>query len=72
MIGIIGFTSDLFLAWVGTVLFPWKRKNRARSKSAGTVTKPTPATEPWPEAVEPVLTEALAADKAEVKAHAVN
>jgi len=72
MIGIIGFTSDLFLAWVGTVLFPWKRKNRARSKSAGAVAKPPPATEPWPEAVEPVLTEALAADKAEVKAHAVN
>ena len=25
MIGIIGFSTDLFLAWVGTVLFPWKR-----------------------------------------------
>ncbi len=31
MIGIIGFTSDLFLAWLGTVLFPWKRKTRAVS-----------------------------------------
>ena len=28
MIGIIGFSSDLFLAWIGTVLFPWKRKPR--------------------------------------------
>jgi len=26
MIGIIGFFSDLLLAWIGTVLFPWKRK----------------------------------------------
>ena len=26
MIGIIGFVSDLLLAWLGTVLFPWKRK----------------------------------------------
>ncbi len=26
MIGIIGFTSDLFLAWLGRVIFPWKRK----------------------------------------------
>ena len=29
MIGIIGLTTDIFLAWLGTVLFPWKRKNRA-------------------------------------------
>jgi len=27
MIGIIGFTSDLFLSWLGSVIFPWKRKN---------------------------------------------
>jgi NitT/TauT family transport system permease protein len=27
MIGIIGFVSDLFLGWLGTVIFPWKRKN---------------------------------------------
>ena len=30
MIGIIGLTSDMFLAWLGTVLFPWKRKHRRR------------------------------------------
>ena len=29
MIGIIGFSCDLFLAWLGTVLFPWKRKSRS-------------------------------------------
>ena len=26
MIGIIGFSTDMFLAWVGTILFPWKSK----------------------------------------------
>jgi len=31
MIGIIGFACDLFLAGLGTVLFPWKRKSRAAS-----------------------------------------
>jgi NitT/TauT family transport system permease protein len=31
MIGIIGFSTDLFLAWLGTVLFPWKRKSRSAS-----------------------------------------
>src|SRR4029079_7027608 len=29
MIGIIGFSCDLVLAWLGTVLFPWKRKSRS-------------------------------------------
>ena len=28
MIGFIGFFSDLFLAWLGTILFPWKRRER--------------------------------------------
>jgi NitT/TauT family transport system permease protein len=31
MIAIIGFTTDLFLAWLGTVLFPWKRRTRTPS-----------------------------------------
>jgi NitT/TauT family transport system permease protein len=31
MIGIIGFTTDLFLAWLGTVLFAWKRRTRTAS-----------------------------------------
>jgi NitT/TauT family transport system permease protein len=29
MIGIIGLSTDMFLAWLGTVLFPWKRRARA-------------------------------------------
>ncbi|MDB6071353.1 MAG: nitrate transporter permease [Verrucomicrobiales bacterium] len=33
MIGIIGFTSDLFLAWLGNQIFPWKRQGRTRKKS---------------------------------------
>lgn len=28
MIGIIGLSTDMFLAWLGTILFPWKRKTR--------------------------------------------
>jgi NitT/TauT family transport system permease protein len=27
MIGIIGLSTDMFLAWLGTILFPWKRKS---------------------------------------------
>lgn len=34
MIGIIGFGSDLFLAWIGSILFPWKHKSKG-NKSAG-------------------------------------
>jgi NitT/TauT family transport system permease protein len=30
MIGIIGLASDMFLAWLSTVLFPWKRTHRRR------------------------------------------
>ena len=29
MIGIIGLTTDMVLAWFGKVLFPWKRRGRA-------------------------------------------
>ncbi|HEX3890177.1 MAG TPA: hypothetical protein VHX90_04935, partial [Verrucomicrobiae bacterium] len=25
--GIIGLSTDMFLAWMGTILFPWKRKS---------------------------------------------
>jgi hypothetical protein len=28
MIGIIGLTTDMLLAWFGKVLFPWKRRGR--------------------------------------------
>ena len=30
MIGIIGLTTDMFLGWLGGVLFPWKGKGRTR------------------------------------------
>ena len=30
MIGIIGLTSDILLAWLGTKLFPWKRRRRSK------------------------------------------
>jgi NitT/TauT family transport system permease protein len=33
MIGIIGLTTDMALAWFGTVLFPWKRKTRRKSNA---------------------------------------
>ncbi len=32
MIGIIGLATDMLLAWLGTVLFPWKRKGRRKVK----------------------------------------
>ncbi len=34
MIGIIGLTSDMLLAWLGTILFPWKRRGRTRKSRA--------------------------------------
>jgi NitT/TauT family transport system permease protein len=39
MIGIIGFTSDMLLAFLGQMIFPWKR----RSRSAGASLLPKPA-----------------------------
>jgi NitT/TauT family transport system permease protein len=49
MIGIIGFSTDLFLAWLGTVLFPWKRKSRRSRKRNWFASL-------WPEAVESAIT----------------
>ena len=34
MIGIIGLTTDMVLAWIGSLIFPWKRKGRARKSKA--------------------------------------
>jgi NitT/TauT family transport system permease protein len=31
MIGLIGLSTDMLLAWLGTILFPWKRKLGRRS-----------------------------------------
>ncbi len=36
MIGIIGFSTDLFLAWLGKVIFPWKRRNASSASSLKT------------------------------------
>jgi len=65
MIGLIGFTSDLFLAWLGTVLFPWKRRNRSRSGKV----KAAVAPKLWPEEVEPAVTDALSHDEPEIQAN---
>lgn len=32
MIGVIGLATDMVLAWLGTLLFPWKRKGRRKVK----------------------------------------
>ena len=53
MIGIIGFSTDIFLAWLGTILFPWKRRTRPSRKKKPTVPVLWPvADEPVPESVE--------------------
>lgn len=71
MIGFIGFFSDMFLAWLGTILFPWKRRERSRSKKVKEAAKPAlpSAGQIWPEKVESEMTGALAHGKTEIKAH---
>jgi NitT/TauT family transport system permease protein len=32
MIGIIGLSTDMFLAWLGGILFPWKRRSRMAAR----------------------------------------
>lgn len=46
MIGIIGFGTDLFLAWLGRVIFPWKRRTRSSARKFPWWTRlfPKPAT----------------------------
>jgi NitT/TauT family transport system permease protein len=39
MIGIIGLSTDMFLAWLGTVLFPWKRRVRSGARSLSWLAK---------------------------------
>ena len=59
MIGIIGLSSDMFLGWLGKVLFPWKRKTRKRKAKSIPIAmvavqnrgEPNPAEMPIP--VEP-------------------
>ena len=42
MIGIIGLSTDMILAWLGTVLFPWKRRTRSRSRDWSWMKKLSP------------------------------
>lgn len=51
MIGIIGFGTDLFLAWLGTVIFPWKRRTFVKKNKRSWLALL------WPAAVEPVKME---------------
>ena len=54
MIGVIGLTTDFALAWLATILFPWKR--RTRKTAAGPRRKPAPAapSAPLPDSVRVV------------------
>lgn len=51
MIGIIGLSTDMFLAWLGTVLFPWKRRARSGSNKFKWLAKL------WPKATVPAAPE---------------
>ncbi len=42
MIGIIGFSTDLVLAWIGTIIFPWKRKLRSGRAKWGLLSRIVP------------------------------
>jgi NitT/TauT family transport system permease protein len=43
IIGIIGFSSDMLLAVIGRVIFPWKRRTGPSSGKAGSRLLPKPA-----------------------------
>lgn len=49
MIGIIGLSTDMTLAWLGTLLFPWKRRRRAAGRRTKALRR-EPAEAPTPEA----------------------
>jgi NitT/TauT family transport system permease protein len=42
MIGIIGFSTDMALSWIGQYLFPWKRRRRASARKTA-VPEPSPS-----------------------------
>jgi hypothetical protein len=56
MIGVIGLTTDMILAWLATVLFPWKRRRSASRRPARPRVR-IPAEMPPPGAVEGSLVE---------------
>ncbi len=55
MIGIIGLSTDMFLAWLGTVLFPWKRRARGGSNIFARIGKLLPASPVPPVPDEPLV-----------------
>ncbi len=59
MIGIIGLACDMALAWLGTVLFPWKRRSR-KASSAPRPMAPVVPIEPASAAAESASLEAAA------------
>ena len=64
MIGIIGLSTDMFLSWLGTVLFPWKRKTRARSNLFSRTKKSSP---PEPEPLKETSVAATVEQKPDVE-----
>jgi NitT/TauT family transport system permease protein len=61
MIGIIGLSTDMFLAWLATILFPWKRKS-GRSLALR---------RSWFPLLERKTVKPVAAPKLEVESHVV-
>jgi NitT/TauT family transport system permease protein len=54
MIGIIGVACDMFLAWLATVIFPWKRSRKAAARRpAKAVARVVESAEPAPAAPAP-------------------
>jgi NitT/TauT family transport system permease protein len=43
MIGVIGLATDMILAWLATVLFPWKRRRPAAARRAKPAAAPLPS-----------------------------
>jgi NitT/TauT family transport system permease protein len=52
MIGIIGLSCDMALAWLGTVMFPWKRKRRKSGSSKAAAVVAAIGSSPEPEVEE--------------------
>jgi NitT/TauT family transport system permease protein len=64
MIGIIGLSCDILFAWLGTVLFPWKRRRTSKraapaTASATVTTTSTPTSEAAAPGTSPDLSRAL-------------
>jgi NitT/TauT family transport system permease protein len=66
MIGIIGLSCDMTLAWLGTVMFPWKRKRRKSkpSKAAAVVAAIGSSPEPEVEETKPAESRAIPSEGA--------